>query len=256
METVAYNFHDEDGSVFKNIDLKAGDDAKGVKWTDFIGLDGLYANHLEFIRKTVEFRNAYLKINYGNIMVSIPFSKNRNKHTNKKCRSRDSKELRVYMKDPHEIKRPCVPDEYLEWTKDYPDYKPIKFTMKYILETPPVWADKQDFTKIKWNTLDNNVDRTSHLGTYQIVNGCARNPIGRTGIIERGQLGRWGPNHAADPVVTRWKRDEYGNKMKHKDKFILQFVSIKRIDTGEWAIPGVSCFLIIILFVKISKTSN
>ena len=31
-----------------------------------------------------------------------------------------------------------------------------------------------------------------------------RNPIGRTGMIGRGLLGRWGPNHAADPVVTRY----------------------------------------------------
>ena len=32
-----------------------------------------------------------------------------------------------------------------------------------------------------------------------------RNPVGRTGMIGRGLLGRWGPNHAADPVVTRYK---------------------------------------------------
>ena len=32
--------------------------------------------------------------------------------------------------------------------------------------------------------------------------GC-RNPIGRTGVCGRGLLGRWGPNHAADSVVTR-----------------------------------------------------
>lgn len=30
-----------------------------------------------------------------------------------------------------------------------------------------------------------------------------RNPVGRTGLTGRGLLGRWGPNHAADPVVTR-----------------------------------------------------
>ena len=30
-----------------------------------------------------------------------------------------------------------------------------------------------------------------------------RNPVGRTGIRGRGCLGRWGPNHAADPIVTR-----------------------------------------------------
>jgi len=31
-----------------------------------------------------------------------------------------------------------------------------------------------------------------------------RNPVGRTGMRGRGLLGRWGPNHAADPVVTRY----------------------------------------------------
>ena len=31
-----------------------------------------------------------------------------------------------------------------------------------------------------------------------------RNPVGRTGMVGRGLLGRWGPNHAADPVVTRY----------------------------------------------------
>jgi len=30
-----------------------------------------------------------------------------------------------------------------------------------------------------------------------------RNPVGRTGIQGRGWLGRWGPNHAADSIVTR-----------------------------------------------------
>lgn len=30
-----------------------------------------------------------------------------------------------------------------------------------------------------------------------------RNPLGRTGCKGRGTLGRWGPNHAADPIVTR-----------------------------------------------------
>ena len=33
--------------------------------------------------------------------------------------------------------------------------------------------------------------------------GRYRNPLGKTGIGGRGQLGRWGPNHAADCIVTR-----------------------------------------------------
>lgn len=52
------------------------------------------------------------------------------------------------------------------------------------------------------------------MGQYNIVNGYPLNPMGRTGISGRGVLGRWGPNHAADPVVTRWKRHENGEVEK------------------------------------------
>jgi hypothetical protein len=43
----------------------------------------------------------------------------------------------------------------------------------------------------------------------------------------RGALGRWGPNEAADPIVTRFN-----------DNGQLQFLAVKRKDTGIWAIPG------------------
>lgn len=62
----------------------------------------------------------------------------------------------------------------------------------------------------KWNSLDGKISRQSHMEDYQIVNGYPQNPIGRTGIRGRGILGRWGPNHAADPVVTRWKKHSSG----------------------------------------------
>ena len=66
-----------------------------------------------------------------------------------------------------------------------------------------------------------------------------RNPIGRTGMKGRGLLGRWGPNHAVDPIVSRWQRDGKGEKVVMEGKPILEFVAIKRKDTGDWAIPGV-----------------
>ena len=44
----------------------------------------------------------------------------------------------------------------------------------------------------------------------------------------RGLLGQWGPNHAADPIVTRI----------HPGSGRLQMVAIQRKDTKEWAIPG------------------
>ncbi|XP_070314256.1 ADP-ribose pyrophosphatase, mitochondrial isoform X2 [Odocoileus virginianus] len=92
----------------------------------------------------------------------------------------------------------------------------------------------------KFNEKDGQVERKSQNGLYEVENGRPRNPAGRTGLVGRGLLGRWGPNHAADPIITRWKRDRSGNKITHptSGKNILQFVAIKRKDCGEWAIPG------------------
>ena len=64
-------------------------------------------------------------------------------------------------------------------------------------------------------------------------------PLGRTGVSERGLLGRYGPNHAADPVVSRFKRSgdggiEYDGEGRPKVEFVL----IQRTDNNMWAIPG------------------
>lgn len=139
-----------------------------------------------------------------------------------------------------------VPDNLVHWTKPFTDYKPVQYTWSKILTDKPVWADpdvtdKDAYAKIKFNQIDGSVDRTSFVKKYEIVDGVPRNPIGRTGVTGRGMLGKWGPNHAADPIVTRWKRDASGQIMRHDGlgkKPILEFVSIQRGDTKEWAIPG------------------
>ena len=43
-------------------------------------------------------------------------------------------------------------------------------------------------------------------------------------------------------LIVRWKRDDAGRRVSHRasDKPILQFVSVRRKDSGEWALPGVS----------------
>jgi ADP-ribose pyrophosphatase len=101
------------------------------------------------------------------------------------------------------MKRTFVPDNKVEWSVDWSEYKPIEYTLDKILKDKPVWADSQDYSNIKWNQIDLTIDRRSHLGVYKIIDGRPRNPVGRTGITGRGQLGKWGPNHAADPIVTR-----------------------------------------------------
>ncbi|XP_068633753.1 ADP-ribose pyrophosphatase, mitochondrial [Battus philenor] len=139
------------------------------------------------------------------------------------------------------IQRFPVPDEKVSWAVEYKEYNPVNYTSTSVHGKP--WADPDivdhNFNP-KWNSLDGNVNRKSHLGSYAIVNDLPINPIGRTGICGRGVLGRWGPNHAADPIVTRWKLHINGTKETDRinNRPILQFIAIKRSDTGEWALPG------------------
>jgi len=137
-----------------------------------------------------------------------------------------------------------VADNQVQWTIPFKEYKPVQYTTKKILANPK-WADpdvtdKEAYAKIKFNQIDGPDDRTSFTGKYEIIDGLPRNPVGRTGVTGRGRLGKWGPNHAADPIVTRWKRDAKGNVVHHggDNKPILEFVCIQRADTKEWAIPG------------------
>ncbi|KAI0241034.1 ADP-ribose pyrophosphatase, mitochondrial [Lamellibrachia satsuma] len=182
-----------------------------------------------------------IKLRMGGIFTRTPHKISKSlmsiPQTHHKCRNQ------LYPRGKN-ITRFEVPDDKVLWTVPFPEYKPREFVSEAVLGKP-VWADP-DFktetpaTPPKWNALDGNIDRRSHMGEYKIVKGVPRNPVGRTGICLRGTLGRWGPNHAADPIVTRWKRNEKGNKITDENtkKPILQFVCIKRHDNGDWAIPG------------------
>lgn len=138
------------------------------------------------------------------------------------------------------VQRLHVPENKVPWSVEWIDYKPPEYSIPGLSSKP--WADPElgaDFSPC-WNTVDGNVDRRSHEGTYDVVDGRPLNPHGRTGLSGRGRLGRWGPNHAADPIVTRWKRDTAGTKVVNQCSQlpVLQFVAIARKDSGEWAIPG------------------
>lgn len=139
------------------------------------------------------------------------------------------------------IQRFPVPDELICWTTSYQEYEPT-FYESPVIENKP-WADLKiddPSFKPKFNELDGNVNRVSHTGVYQIVKGLPLNPFGRTGIKGRGILGRYAVNHAADPVVSTWKRNEENEIVKDEktQKPILKILCIKRGDTGEIALPG------------------
>lgn len=142
-----------------------------------------------------------------------------------------------------QIKRFPVPDDKVPWTTKFPEYKPVDYTSESILKRP-VYADPDIRTEkvdppLSFNGCDGKINRVSHMGDYELVDGIPRNPQGRTGLMGRGTLGRWGPNHAADPIVTRWKVDESGKIIQGPDgKPVLQFVSVQRRDNHQWALPG------------------
>lgn len=135
-----------------------------------------------------------------------------------------------------------VPDKFVRWEVNYPKYTPIEFTTDKILKSGNTYADiEADIRKYKFNDLDNGglIDRRG-FKPYELEKDTYRpiNPAGRTGVRGRGRLGRFGPNKAADPLVTRWKRDASGNIKLVNGKRVMECVLILRKDTGEWAIPG------------------
>jgi len=134
------------------------------------------------------------------------------------------------------VQRFKVPDDQVSWSskKNSDWYHPVEFTAPK-LKAMPAWADPMDPKEVRpaFNTGPRTTytknDQGQNLYTVDPETNRPVNPIGRTGVSQRGSLGKWGPNHAADPLVMR---------RKPADPSVLQFVAIVRKDTGEFAIPG------------------
>lgn len=126
-------------------------------------------------------------------------------------------------------KHPKYPERCLD--------KPVYFTHEIVCQNINVWADPfwNDMTdeekskvisKVSSENKKSLIFENKDLGRDSTYNGPI-NPKGKTGIVGRGLLGRYGPNYAADPIVTRFNKEG-----------ILEMVAIQRSDTGQWAIPG------------------
>ena len=136
--------------------------------------------------------------------------------------------------------RAKVSDARCRWSAPWPEYQPQDWTHRVViannreLSSGGKWADPEDVTRIRAEleariTFCRGGDERK-LGDAVEFDAAGRpiNPVGRTGIAGRGLLGKWGPNHAADPIVTRY----------HPTTGALQVVAIQRKDTGQWALPG------------------
>jgi len=142
------------------------------------------------------------------------------------------------------VVRKQVPDTKVSWNVEFTEYSPDTFTAPQLDTNPHADPDiNHEGFNPHWNHMDSAINRISHEGVYKVQNGMPRNIRGRTGLCGRGVLPRYGPNHAADCIVTRWKRDNGGNVVAVEDKGVssrkvLQFLAIQRKDNDDWALPG------------------
>ncbi len=121
-----------------------------------------------------------------------------------------------------------VPDSLVSWDIVYPGYDPPYYVSPVVLRNdstanPIGWADPEDMSKMPGRPVE------SFSGPLKFdEGGKPLNPAGRTGIAGRGLLGKWGPNYAADPIITRINSDTKQ----------LEMLAVQRRDNGQWAIPG------------------
>ena len=95
----------------------------------------------------------------------------------------------------------------VDWSVPAERYTPVEYTHPDVLTNERTtsadgWADPADAREV---TPDEWSERRSYEGPIVRDDGSGRprNPRGRTGIEGRGLLDQWGPNHVAEPVVTR-----------------------------------------------------
>lgn len=123
--------------------------------------------------------------------------------------------------------RAPVPADKASWSTPDPGYDPPAYTAPSVLANdrtikPGGWADPADVHQVDHAF-------TSYEGPVKLdAQGRPQNPYTRTGIQDRGLLGKWGANFAADPIVTRI----------NPDTGQLEMAAIVRGDSGEYAIPG------------------
>jgi len=143
--------------------------------------------------------------------------------------------VRARSEHPRYPRRVQVLDAHVPWSSSIEGYRPTDFVAKSVLENDCTvkeggWADPAEPDREAIARRGSYEHEKRRLPVRFDELGRPLNPVGRTGMCNRGGLGKWGPNHAADPIVTRRCPDKPGTP--------LEVVVIKRRDTGEWAIPG------------------
>lgn len=111
-------------------------------------------------------------------------------------------------------------EDIIEWNELADDTPLVERPFDLILAKV---ADPEDWSKVDFTARGDIQGNPLTLDKR----GLPQNPC-PTGMDGRGVLGKYGPNFAADPIITRFN-PESGQ---------LEMVAILRGDGGGWAIPG------------------
>lgn len=150
----------------------------------------------------------------------------------------------TYICDTHSDYPKRISANNLFYT-EYKDQRPFFFHDILLQEPMPEWSEplvpKIDDFKDKYSYVTNDYILNSIYFEYcdyyikyiedEDINFAMLpiNPYAPTGIGGRGLLGKWGPNHLAEPIVITY--DSFRN--------IYQLLVIERKDTpGIYALPG------------------
>lgn len=130
--------------------------------------------------------------------------------------------------------RAKVPSDRQGWEKSFPGYNPPLYESTKVIAQDPSCNPKgsahpANLAPDQFRELYQSGKLSGWVGEYGLDSESGRplNPFGRTGIAGRGLLFKWGPNKAADAIVTRIG-PESGK---------LEILLILRA-SGEWALPG------------------
>ena len=146
---------------------------------------------------------------------------------------------------PEYPQRYALEDSDVAWDIQLPGYAPVDYVHPVVLSqnsevNPKGWADPPEPRHPVIEARGSHELQARGLPWSYDDKGRPINPRGRTGLCNRGLLGKWGPNHAGDAIVTRHRRrtPTNGQGKPSDGALCLEMVAIKRRDTGEWAIPG------------------
>ncbi|KAM3182436.1 hypothetical protein ACTXT7_012389 [Hymenolepis weldensis] len=106
-----------------------------------------------------------------------------------------------------------IPDEMIDWKVPYPGYRPFIANAERIAYPYPEIEDvpQIDPTKVHYNAYDElqGVSRSCLRGRVHVsrdptgLRGLPLNPRGRSGLLGKGMLPHWGPNHVIILAFTR-----------------------------------------------------